>query len=102
MSALDSILTAWGAAFARPPLRAYLDHEGTDDEQVTVEGWIVYRCPTGWGLAVETAISMGSALDLPEIDLIPVGEWETLGEAVDALIEHKAATLHEVDPTAPV
>lgn len=99
MTTLDTILAAWGAAFQRPPIRAFADHEGTPDEQVSVDGWVVYRCDAGWGLAMEVYLPSYSVHLPPDLDLLPVGEWETLAEAVEALLERAAP--REVDPTVP-
>lgn len=98
MTTLDTILAAWGAAFQRPPSRAFADHEGTPDERVSVDGWVVYRCDAGWGLALEVYLPSYSFLLPPDLDLLPVGEWETLAEAVEALVERSAP--HPVDPDA--
>lgn len=104
MTTVDTVIAAWGAAFQRPPIRVFADHEGTPDEQVSVDGWVVYRATDGWGLASEVLLPSYDKALPPELDLIPLGEWPTLAEATDALILHASAVAHaqrEPDPEIP-
>ena len=85
MTTIEKLRDAWGAAFQRPPHPIFVEEEGEKDEEVTIEGHVVYRCDTGWGLAVETYTPSYAWDAPPDLDLIPVGEWATLDEAIAAL-----------------
>lgn len=103
MTAIERVSAAWGAAFQRPPHRISVENEGTAEEQVTVDGHVVYRCEAGWGLATQTYLPSYAWDVPPALDVIPVGEWATLDEAIAALLQRASARrAREPDPDSPV